>query len=479
MKITVTPKATKADALFVFIPKKEWDKKLFGKLLPQALEKQIAERLKEKDFEGKCGEIIQLFPSTKDMKKTFLVGTGEGKEKNELRKAAGSAIRKAKKAKAGKVSFLLSNKDDLMRTISGAILGDYEFKIGDTKEQFSPKTLSILTAQKYVKADVQSEIILSEATNFTRELINLPANMMTPAMLAQNAKSIGKGTKVSVKIMGEKAIAKLGMGVFYGVGQGSKEESQLIVLEYMGGKKSEKPLALVGKGVCFDSGGYNIKPTGHIEEMKSDMGGAATVLGIFQWIAQTKPKKNIIGIVGAVENLVSSNAYKPGDYITAMNGKTIEITNTDAEGRLVLADCLYYAATKYKPMFMIDIATLTGAAIAALGYDVTPIMGNHSAKTQQVKNAADKADEGVWELPITEDFRKKVKGINTDLLNWTPNVSAGSSMAGAFLEQFVEKTPWVHIDTAGTAFHAKTEDSITPKGATGVMIRTLKNLIQM
>ena len=161
-----------------------------------------------------------------------------------------------------------------------------------------------------------------------------------------------------------------------------------------------------------------------------------------------------------------------------MSGKTIEITNTDAEGRLVLADCLYYTATKYNPGMIIDLATLTGAAIAALGYDITAVMGNNSAKIQQLRQAAEKADEVVWELPITEDFREKVKGINTDLLNWTANVSAGSSMAGAFLEQFVEKTPWVHLDIAGTAFHAKSEDSITPKGATGVMLRTLKTLIQ-
>jgi leucyl aminopeptidase len=478
MKVSLAAKITTTDALFVFIPQKKWNKKPFGKLLPMTLEKQITERFKAKDFEGKKGEIIQLFPSFKGAKKTFLVGIGEEKEKSELRKVAGSAIRKVKKGKLEKVTFLLPEKRDVLRVVSGAILGNYEFKIGDTKEQFSPKTLTIVSNEKHSKATLNNEIVLSEATNFTRELINLPANMMTPVILAKKAKKIGKGTALSVKVMGEKAITKLKMGSFAGVGQGSHEESQLIVLEYMGGKKSEKPIAFVGKGVCFDSGGYNIKPTGHIEEMKSDMGGAATVLGLFQWIAKTKPKKNIIGVIGAVENLVSSNAYKPGDYLTAMNGKTIEITNTDAEGRLVLADCLYYAATKYKPMFMIDIATLTGSAIAALGYDITPIMGNNSAKIQQVRNAAEMADEDVWELPITDSFREKVKGGNTDLLNWTPNVSAGSPMAGAFLEQFVEKTPWVHIDTAGTAFHTKSEDAITPKGATGVMVRTLKHLVQ-
>ncbi len=479
MKISLASKITTTDVLFIFVPKQKWDKKLFGKLLPLTLEKQIAERLKEKDFEGKCGEVIQLFPSLKEAKKTFLVGLGEGKEKNDIRKSAGSAIRKTKTLKTDKVAFLAPEKEDVLRLVSGAILGNYEFKIGDTKDHFSPKSLTIITAEKYSKEVLDSEIALAEGTNFTRELVNLPSNLMTPKMLAQKAKELGKGSKISVTVIGEAGMKKLKMGSLLGVGLGSNEESQLIVLEYKGGKKSEKPVAIVGKGVCFDAGGYNLKPTGHIEEMKSDMAGAATVLGLFQWIGKTKPKKNVIGVIGAVENLINGRAFKPGDYVTAMNGKTIEITNTDAEGRLVLADCLYYTATKYKPIFMIDIATLTGAAIAALGYTITAIMGNNSAKVQQIKHAAEKADEMVWELPITEHFREKVKGTNTDLFNWTPNISAGSSMGGAFLEQFVDSTPWVHIDTAGTAFHGSTEDSITPKGATGVMVRTLKNLIQV
>ena len=334
----------------------------------------------------------------------------------------------------------------------------------------------IATIEKVEKKEITKAVSLAKSTCLTRDLINLPPNMMTPKILASKAKKVGSAVKV--KVMGEKQMAKLGMGSLLGVGQGSHEETQLIIFEYKGGKRGEKPLALVGKGVCFDSGGYNVKPTGHIEEMKSDMSGAATVVGMFDYIARTKPKRNIVGVIGAVENLVNGNAYKPSDIITAMNGDTIEVTNTDAEGRLVLADCLYYTATKLKPSKIIDLATLTGACIAALGYKISAIMGNDSSLIKEVQSAAGKAGELVWELPITDHFREKIKGENSDLINWTAGVSAGSSMGGAFLQNFVEDIPWIHMDIAGTAFHIKTSDSVTPKGATGVMMRTLSEWIE-
>ncbi|MCF7831097.1 leucyl aminopeptidase [Candidatus Gracilibacteria bacterium] len=479
MKVIVSDKISSSDALFIFVPEKKWDKKIFGKFLPTVLEKQIANSFSQKDLKGELGEIIQLFPSISGQKKTFLIGTGKGEYLREQRRAGGAAIRKAKKLKIAKVQFLLPNNLDVRRIISGAILGNYEFKIGDKKEHFSPTSLQIICQDKITAKEVNAEKDLAEATNFARDLINLPANLLTPKVLSNKAKEVGKGVgnKVKVKIYGEKELKKLKMDSFFGVGQGSHEESQLIVLEYNGGKKNEKPLVLIGKGVCFDAGGYNLKPTNHIEEMKSDMSGAASVLGAFQWIAKQNPKKNIMGVIGAVENLVSGQAFKPGDVLNSMGGKTIEITNTDAEGRLVLADCLYYAAKKYKPALMIDLATLTGAAIAALGYEITALLGNDKKMMSKVIKAAEEADEDVWELPITPHFKEKTKGEISDLLNWTAGVSAGSSMAAAFLDHFVDNTPWVHMDIAGTAFHSKYGDEITQKGATGVMVRTLKNII--
>ncbi len=477
MKISISPKITKTDAIFILLPEKNWQKQ-FESNLEKNLATQIALHFKNKNFKGKLGEILQIFPSYKLAKKIFLVGAGELKEKIDIRKTASLAIREAKKIKTGNVALLCPKDFDVERVVSGILLGDYEFKIGDRSEQFTPKSATIISSQKISKKELDSEIALSEATNFVRELTNLPPNMMTPKILATSAKKeIKTSPKMKVKVMGEKEIQKLKMGNLFGVGQGSHEESQLIVFEYSGGKKGEKPLAIVGKGVCFDAGGYNLKPTNHIEDMKCDMAGAATVLGIFKWISEVQPKKNIVGVVGAVENLVSGNAFKPGDILTSMNGKTMEITNTDAEGRLVLADCLYYAATKLKPAQMIDLATLTGACIAALGHEITAIMGNNKKLLDSIEKAAKGADEPVWELPITDHFREKVKGDISDLKNWTAGVSAGSSMGGAFLEYFVEKIPWAHLDIAGTAFHGKAGDELSPKGGTGVMIRTLAGMI--
>ncbi len=475
MKIATSSNPAKTEALFVFLPQKNWKKQFIA--LDKKLEKEITKRFSDKDFKGELGEILQLFSPLAASKKIFLVGSGKLKEKIDMRKVAGLAIRKAKKLKISQVAFLIPESFCVKRIISGAILGDYEFKIGDRSKQFSPKKLEIITNQEISKEDLQSEIALGESTNLTRDLINLPPNKMTPKLLRKKAeKELGK--EVAIESYNKQDVQKLKMGALYGVGQGSEEGAELIVLKYKGGRKEEKPLAIVGKGVCFDSGGYNLKPTNHIEDMKSDMSGAATVLGIFKWIAATKPKKNIVGVIGAVENLVSGNAFKPGDILTAMNGQTIEITNTDAEGRLVLADCLYYTATKLNPVEIIDIATLTGACIAALGMKISAVMGNNKKLIERVKKAALAADENVWELPVNDFFREKTKGDISDLVNWTAGVSAGSSMGGAFLEKFVEKVPWIHLDVAGTAFHAKAEDELSPKGATGVMVRTLKRLIE-
>ncbi|MCK5460750.1 leucyl aminopeptidase [Candidatus Gracilibacteria bacterium] len=477
MKITLTKELTATDALFVFVSEKDWKKK--SKLFDKKLVETIESHFEDKNFNGEKGEVFQIPSLYKKTKKLFLVGAGKLKTLDDCRIIGGNAIRKAKKIKANKISFLLPENICTKRVISGSILGNYAFKIGKN-DFFTPKELLIVTNEKLSKQALQSEIALGEATNLTRDLINLPPNLMNPNDLANEAKKIEKGINnpIKVTVLGEKEMEKLKMGSLLGVGLGSHEESKLIVLEYNGGQKKEAPLALVGKGVCFDSGGYHLKPTNHIEEMKSDMSGAATVLGIFKWLVTARPKKNIIGVIGAVENLVNGKAFKPGDILTAMNGKTIEITNTDAEGRLVLADCLYYVTTKFKPSKMIDIATLTGSCIQALGFEITGLVSNDEKLTNDLTKAAKSADENVWELPLNDFLRKKTKGEVADLLNWSPGVSAGCSMGGAFLENFVEKTPWVHIDIAGTSFHSTTETSTSKKGATGVMMRTLKTWLE-
>ena len=479
MKISIKPALSeKLDSLFVLLPQKNWKKSLDTSLRSE-IRNEITTHFLKQNFKGELGETLQIFVNKRGYaKKIFLMGTGDTKEAINTRKGASLAMRKAKKIKSTKIGFWVPQAFCLKRVISGSILGSYEFKIGDTKDQHEAKELVLISKNTLTKSELQTEKALAEGTNLTRDLINLPPNKLNPEDLATKAKEEFKTGKVKVEILNGKTLEKLKMGSLMGVGIGSDIKPQVIILKYEGGKKSEAPLALVGKGVCFDSGGYNLKPTNHIEGMKSDMSGAATVLGVFKWIKEAQPKMNIVGVIGAVENLISGGAYKPDDILTAMNGKTIEITNTDAEGRLVLADCLYYAATKLKAKKLVDVATLTGACIAALGYEITGIVGNNKPLLEQVKKAANTEDEMVWEMPLKNFMREKAKGDISDLKNWTAGVQAGMSMGGAFLEYFVEKKPWVHIDIAGTAFHGKTGDELSPKGATGVMVRTLKKLIE-
>lgn len=479
MKISVkTNLSEKIDSLFVCLPKKNWKKSLDTSLRSE-IRNEITSHFLSQNFKGDLGEILQIFVNKRGYaKKIFLIGAGETKDLLNMRKVASLAVRKAKKIKSEKVGLWVPQSICLKRVISGSILGSYEFKIGDTKDQHQLKELVLISKNTLSKKEISAEKALAEGTNFTRDLINLPPNKLNPEDLAEKAKNEFSKSKVKVEILNGKTLEKLKMGSLLGVGIGSDIKPQVIVLKYEGGKKSDAPLALVGKGVCFDSGGYNLKPTNHIEGMKSDMSGAATVLGVFKWIEEVQPKMNIVGVIGAVENLISGGAYKPDDILTAMNGQTIEITNTDAEGRLVLADCLYYAATVLNAKKLIDIATLTGGCIAALGNEITGIVGNNRSLLEQTKKAAKEEDEMIWEMPLEDFMREKVKGDISDLKNWTAGVSAGMSMGGAFLEYFVEKKPWVHIDIAGTAFHSKAGDELSPNGATGVMVRTLKRLIE-
>jgi leucyl aminopeptidase len=486
MEITVSSTLSVSNAVFVFLP--EENKKnlnaLFGGLLPKSIEKEILARVGDKDFEGVLKEMLPLFLMEKVLKelktkKFFLVGLGKGKDLLDHRKAAGLAIRQAKKLKAKKIVFILPKGMDTGRAINGGMLGNYEFKVGDTSKRFSPEKLTIVTTEKINADTVKSQIALGKATLFTQELVNLPANIADPDYLVEKAKEIAKLSKksVSVTLFDQKKLKKMGAGALLGVAQGAASNPHMVVLEYNGGNKKDKPLAFVGKGVCFDSGGYNIKPTGRMETMHQDMAGAATVLGIFHWLAETQPKQNFVGVIGLVENMVSHSSYRPGDIITAMNGQTIRITNTDAEGRLVLADCLHYCHTTHKPSAIIDFATLTGAAVVALGLEITAIMGNDKPLLKKIEKAAESGDEQVWELPITDFFREKIKDTEADLQNWTDGVQAGSSMAGAFLQNFVGETPWVHVDFAGTAYRESTGNEISPKGGTGVMLRTMTEMI--
>ncbi|MEP4189491.1 MAG: leucyl aminopeptidase, partial [Sneathiella sp.] len=286
---------------------------------------------------------------------------------------------------------------------------------------------------------------------------------------------------VEVEILDEDKMRRLGMGALLGVGQGSVRESQLVIMRWNGasGKKSSrKPIAFVGKGVCFDTGGISLKPGPGMEEMKWDMGGAGTVTGLMKALAGRKAKVNVVGVIGLVENMPDGNAQRPGDIVTAMNGKTIEILNTDAEGRLVLADALWYTQDRFEPEIMIDLATLTGAIIISLGHENAGLFSNDDELASQIFEAGEVVGEGVWRLPMSKAYAKQVKSPIADLQNiGTGGRGAGSIVAAEFLKEFVGETPWAHIDIAGMAW-SKSDKPTVPKGGTGYGVRLLDRFVR-
>jgi leucyl aminopeptidase len=281
---------------------------------------------------------------------------------------------------------------------------------------------------------------------------------------------------VKVEVLGEKQMEKLGMGALLGVGQGSRRESQLVVMQWNGGPKSQKPIAFVGKGVTFDTGGISLKPAAGMGDMKWDMGGAGTVSGLMKALAGRKAKANVVGLIGLVENMPDGNAQRPGDIVKSMSGKTIEVLNTDAEGRLVLADVLWYCQDRFKPTAMIDLATLTGAIIVGLGHEYAGLFSNDDALCRNLTAAGEATGEKVWRMPLHEAYDKMLKSDAADMKN-IGGRDAGSITAAQFLQRFVNDVPWAHLDIAGMAWSSKVADTV-PKGGTGYGVRLLDRLVQ-
>ncbi|WP_053083708.1 leucyl aminopeptidase [Rubeoparvulum massiliense] len=327
--------------------------------------------------------------------------------------------------------------------------------------------------------DVQEALsfgqVLAEGINLTRRLVNTPANYMRPKHLVQEAEALAKRYGMELEILEESKMEEMGMDALLSVGRGSTEPSYCVVLKYRGCTEWDNVLGLVGKGVCIDTGGYSLKPGNSMADMYTDMGGAATVLGTMEVIARQQLPINVVGVIGAVENMIDGNAFKPGDVISSLAGKSIEINNTDAEGRLVLADCVTYAR-QLGASYLVDMATLTGGILVALGDQVTGVMSNDEAWVEELLEAAHEADEYAWRLPIFPVHRDMLKSSQADLVNSAGRL-AHPITAGAFIESFVGETPWIHLDIAGTATTNK-ENEIQPKGATGAMVRTLVTLAQ-
>ena len=424
-------------------------------------------------------------------KHLMLIGLGSEKdfEHEALRKAAASVLSglKAQKSRTAALAFdslphnSLSGDVITQALTEGFLLSDYsfaDFKKKNEKQVDVERILIVSSAKsKSFEKGIEVGTILAECQNFARWLGDRPGNRMTPTNLANEALKGAKGTKLKVNIWDKARIKAEKMGSFLSVSLGSSEEPKFIVMEYNGAAANKKPICLVGKGLTFDSGGISIKPSAAMEEMKYDMCGGAAVIASLLAIARLKLKVNVIGLIPATENMPGPAANKPGDIVIARNGKSIEINNTDAEGRLILNDALVYACEQ-KPALICDIATLTGAMVVALGNIHTGFFTRNDKLAEKVEAAANTTGELVWRMPLIDSHGKDMKGTYADLSNISSGKGAGSATAAAFLENFVDSDiPWVHFDIAGTGWHCGDRLSYAPKrGATGVMVRTFVKL---
>jgi leucyl aminopeptidase len=434
-----------------------------GDNLDKTLDLSISKTLKNERFSGKPGEHLLLL-NIPEIKSPRILLMGAGKREKFDLEALKSFIKSATKAIKNYSTglFLLSDIYYALRLSTEAIFNTlYQFphyqseKNAPKKPALTQIIFGLSSDEKKSQAElgIQHGKIIGQAMNFVKDLGNTPGNDLTPEDLAEVAAGIAKKSKkVSLKVLDEKALLKKKMLGLLSVGKGSIEPPRMILLEYKGGKKSDRFLSFVGKGITFDAGGISLKPWDHMWDMKMDMLGAGTLLGVLQAVIELQLPINISITIAAAENLPSGSAYKPGDIIKTYSGKTIEVLNTDAEGRIVLADALTYAQELYQPKVLIDLATLTGACVVALGHEYTAAITNHQETCDQLIQAGKKAHDEIWQLPINNNFRKLVKSQIADVANIGPKPQAGSILGAAFLEEFIEKdTPWVHLDIAGTA----------------------------
>lgn len=367
----------------------------------------------------------------------------------------------------------------------GALLGLYTLKRyktvpdnGDKKDQLAEiALLANASTQRALERGVERGRIIAEAVNMARDLGNSPGNDVNPSYLARQAQEIAAQTTLRCQVLDAEGMRAYQMGCLLGVAQGSEQPPAFIVLEHAPAGTDEPPIVLIGKGLTFDSGGISIKPAANMEDMKMDMAGGAAVLGTMQALAHLRYPRRVVGLVPSSENLPSGNAVKPGDILRAMSGKTVEVINTDAEGRLILADALAYAVQELQPACMVDLATLTGAVVVALGSQATGMMGTDRAMMERLRAAGDYSAERVWELPLYDEYSKQIKSDFADIKNVSSNREAGSIIGGAFLKEFVGETPWVHLDIAGTAW-TREQHPYIPKGATGVGVRLLVKALE-
>lgn len=458
-----------------------------------ALQKILAELKAAREFEAKSEQTFFLFGKAKNLAtRIILLGLGDAKKLNvaSIMSAFGAAIKTAASHRAKEVGMIL-NKElfPFAEAIGQAlVMGSYQpsapYKTGKSQSKLraqSVKTVEIIgVAKKDVQGALRKGIIVANVVNEVRDWVNAPPNFANAEFFDKKAAEIAKETDAKLTILRKKELEKLGMGALLGVNRGSPDEARLTILDYNpADSKQEPPIVFVGKGILFDSGGYNLKPRGHIEDMQLDKAGAAAVLGLIKLAHKLGIAKRIVVVAPFTENLIGGHALKPSEILKTYSGKTVEITNTDGEGRLVLADAIAYAIDQFKPAFLIDIATLTGACMVALGDRYAGLFGNNKELVEKLGAAGDEVDELLWPLPLHKDYNEKMKGVYADLRNADlgSERDAGASKGAAFIQEFVGKTKWAHLDIAGPAWTSDPKKYET-KGATGFGVRVLARFLE-
>jgi leucyl aminopeptidase len=500
MKITVdarAPGAAQVDLLAVPIASDEVRRaRLAPRLaaIDRSLGGAIAGAVASGDFTGKAAQQLILYPDRRrKARRVLLQGMGEVKsiDAEALRAAAGTAVSRAAGARSTRVALIVpplgagSDPESCQALAEGAVLGGYRFDAyrqkSDEVSRVGALALLVPRGQnlRASREAARRGVVIAESQNTARELSNLPPNVLSPEQLAQEARAVARDAGLKVLVFDVPELERRKMGAILAVGGGSSRPPRLIALEYApkGAAKKSRPFAIVGKGITFDSGGISIKPAQGMDEMKHDMSGAATVVGVLRACALLELPIRVVGVIGAAENLPGGKAYRPGDIVTAASGKTIEVLNTDAEGRVVLADALHYAKSEFDPVAIVDLATLTGACVVALGRWATGLFGSHAGLVEAVRAAGEKTGELAWPMPLLDGHKREIKSEVADIKN-TGGRNAGASTAAAFLAAFVGETPWVHLDIAGTAWTTTATCGYQPRGATGVGVRMLLELLR-
>lgn len=490
MHVTFTQSALpKSGAVAVLLPQ---GAKIEGMLaqLDKRTKGAVARAIKSEKFKAKTGQLIELIaPAGTSLSRILICGVGDPSKlaANDMERAGGRLAAKllSGSEKAATILFdsvAIPEMDESRMAAHlgmGVLLRSYRFDRYRTKKKTEnrPSLTRVMVATSNptkARNDFAPLRGICDGVFFARDLVTEPANVLYPVEFANRTKRLAE-LGVKVEVLGEKRLEKLGMNALLGVGQGSARETQVVVMEWRGGDPKAKPLAFVGKGVTFDTGGISIKPAAGMQDMKYDMGGAAAVTGLMHALAARKARVNVVGLIGLVENMPSGTAQRPGDVVTSLSGQTIEVINTDAEGRLVLADVLWYAEDRFKPKFIINLATLTGAILVSLGREYAGVFANDDELSEQLRKAGDAVDEKVWRMPMGPNFDKMINSDIADMKN-VGGRFGGSITAAQFLKRFIRNVPWAHLDIAGMAWSEKTT-AIIPKGATGFGVRLLNRLV--